>query len=374
MDKPPSPSPSKEEADSDKKMAILIQRKTKKTQNELSIGYDTEIVEKIIQNDEERSNILKLVKNILLSCNITYIVYVASKIFGYLKSLFISNIFYFLIINYFFSWLNKEKGKGKNKNKNKEIKVSLWKRLILFNLPELLIIFLYHKKKLNKKGRSIFLLFAYLSERISYLFNTNSTNNYLCQIDQRNYDIYLIKKEEDPKKNDEKIYLTNEELLSKDTFFDSVISYPNANFEDFDFNNLDKNEEDLFYNIFDLINDIEKKIKEENKFLKNISIFIGNLSYSFSTNYYVLYAMLLKIAGFLINEIILNNHDKSKRNILIKEKAKEFNHKNMDKGYFLGLNEDVILLFRIKDKYKSFDESYSILYEDCQNLFKHFFK
>ena len=355
-----------------KKFAILIHRNTKQTQNELSISYDTEIIEKIIQDEEEKSNILKLVKNILLSCNISYIVYVTNKIFGYLKSLFMCNLFYFFIVNYIFNWLNKEK--GNNKNKNKEIKVSLWKRLILFNLPELLIIFLYHKKKFSKKGQSIFLLFAYLNERISYIFNTNSKNNYLCQIDQRNYDIYLIKKEEDPKKNDEKIYLTNEELLSKDTFFDSVISYPNANFEDFDFNNLDKNEEDLFYNIFDLINDIEKKIKEENKFLKNISMFIGNLSYSFSTNYYVLYAMLLKIAGFLINEIILNNHDKSKRNILIKEKVKEFNHKNMDKGYFLGLNEDVILLFRIKDKYKSYDESYSILNKDCQNIFKHFFK
>ena len=374
MDKSPSPSPPSTEDDSDNKMAILIQRKTKKTQNELSISYDTEIIEKFFQNNEEKCNILKLVKNILLSCNITYIVYITNKIFGYLRSLFISNIFYFLIVNYVFSWLNKEKGKGKNKNKNKEIKVALWKRLILFNLPELLIIFLYHKKKLNKKGRSIFLLFAYLSERISYLFNTNSTNTFLCQIDQRNYDIYLIKKEEEPKKNDEKIYLTNEELLSKDTFFDSVISYPNANFEDFDFNNLDKNEEDLFYNIFDLINDIEKKIKEENKFLRSVSSFGGNLSYSFSTNYYVLYALLLKMGEFIINEIILVNYDKSKRKKLIEEKTKEFNHKNMDKGYFLGLNEDVILLFRIKDKYKSFDESYSILYEDCKNLFKHFFK
>lgn len=370
MDTPPSPTG---QDDSDKKMAILIKRKTEKTQNELSISYDTKLIEAIVQSEEEKSNILKLVKNILLSCNISYIIYVANKIFNYLKSLFMCNLFYFLIVNYFFAWLSKEK--GKSKNKNKEIKVALWKRLILFNLPELLIIFLYHKKKLNKKGKSIFFLFAYLNERISYIFNTNPKNNYLCQIDQRNYDIYLIKKEEDSKKDDdEHIYLTNEELLSKDTFFDSVISYPNANFEDFDFNNLEKYEEEMFYNIFDLINDIEKKIKEENKFIRSILSFAGNISYSFSTNYYVLHALLLKIGVFLINEIILVNHDKSKRKKLIDEKVKEFNHKNMDKGYFLGLNEDVILLFRIKDKYKSFDESYSIVYEDCQNIFKHFFK
>ena len=92
---------------------------------------------------------------------------------------------------------------------------------------------------------------------------------------------------------------------------------------------------------------------------------MGNFSYSIATKFYVLYSLASKVGEFIINEIILNAFlNKSKREKLIEEKTKEFNHKNMIRGYFLALNEDVILLFKIKEKYKSFDESYSILYEE----------
>ena len=357
------------ESQSEKKIAILIERKTEKTENELSIKYDTRVIEHIIKNDEEqKAIILKLIHDILLSCNISYLLYVTSKIFNSLKSLFICNLGYFIFINYLLKWLNK----GKYEDENNE---PLWKRLILFNLPEILIIFLYQRVNLQKKAKCIFFLFAYLNERISYVFNNNKKNKYLCQIDQKNYDIYLIQKDKDTNKDEKTLYLTNMEFLSKDTFFDSVISYPNAIFGDFDFNNLSQIEEEMYQDIFELINDIEKKIKDDNKFLRTISSILGNFSYSIATKFYVLYSLASKVGEFIINEIILNAFlNKTKREKLIEEKTKEFNHKNMIRGYFLALNEDVILLFKIKEKYKSFDESYSILYEDSQNIFKHFFK
>ena len=346
---------------SHEKIAILIKRNTKKTPNELSISYDTKPIDKYIENEEERAILLKFIKNILLSCNDSYLIYATNKIFNYLKSLFFYNLVFFLFINILLKWVYKEK--------SKKDQAPLWKKLILFNLPELLIIFIYYRKKYSLKSQYIFFLFSYLNERISYVFNNDTNNNYLCQIDQRNYDIYLIKKNEDIQKIQKNFYLINEETLSKDTFFDNVISYPNANFEDFDFNNLEQIEEEMFQDIFTLINEIEKKIKEDNKLLNTISSFIGNLSYTNSTNYNILYALLCKIGNFLISEIFLNNYEnKSQRKKLIEQKTKVFNHKNMGKGYFLALNEDVILLFKIKDKYKSFDESYSILYKDSQNL------
>ena len=64
---------------------------------------------------------------------------------------------------------------------------------------------------------------------------------------------------------------------------------------------------------------------------------------------------------------------KIEREELIEEKTKEFNQKNMENGYFLTLNENVILLFKIKKNYKNYVESYSILYDDSQKLLEHYF-
>ena len=354
-----------------KPFAILIKRKSEKTQNELRLSYDTSALERIIENEEEKSNLMKLIKNILLSCNITYFIYATNKLFGYFKSLFFYNLFYFIGINLLMKFVSKKK------EKEKEIEIekppSLILALLLFNVPELLIIFFYRRPILRKTSKSIIFLFSYLNERISYVFNNDPNNNFICQVDQQTYDIYLIKK--DPaNKNEKQLYFTKEELLSKDTFFDSVIAYPNANFEDFDFNNLSQTEEGLFQNIFDLINDIEKKIKDDNSLYGAIASFMGNLAYNFSTKFKVLYSLGLKLGNFLIEQIFLNNYSlKKQRKSLIEEKTKEFNKKNMASGYFLAINESVILLFRIKEKYKSFVESYNILYNDSQALFKQYF-
>jgi hypothetical protein len=354
-----------------KPFAILIKRKSEKTQNELRLSYDTSALERIIENEEEKSNLMKLIKNILLSCNITYFIYATNKLFGYFKSLFFYNLFYFIGINLLMKFVSKKK------EKEKEIEIekppSLILALLLFNVPELLIIFFYRRQILRKTSKSILFLFSYLNERISYVFNNDPNNNFICQVDQQTYDIYLIKK--DPaNKNEKQLYFTKEELLSKDTFFDSVIAYPNANFEDFDFNNLSQTEEGLFQNIFDLINDIEKKIKDDNSLYGAIASFMGNLAYNFSTKFKVLYSLGLKLGNFLIEQIYLNNYSlKKQRKSLIEEKTKEFNKKNMASGYFLAINESVILLFRIKEKYKSFVESYNILYNDSQALLKQYF-
>ena len=364
----PSPQP---ESRLLEKQSILIERKAKRTKNELLISYDTAPIEKLIENEEEKANLLKLIKNILLSCNFSYLKYFKKKMRNYLSSLLFYNIFYFILIKLFFDFLTKKK----NKEEKEELEASLYKKLLLFNIPELLLIFFYHRKNFLKNNNSVSALFTYLNERISYIFNQDKNNNYLCKVNQENYNINLIKKNGEVKTEENKLYTNNEEYLSKETFFDSVISYANAEFGDFDYNNLEKNEEDLFQDIFELINNIEKKIKSDNSFIKAIGTFIRNLSFTNSTKYNIPYAFGLKILAFLINETYLNdNVCKTQREKLIEEKTKEFNQKNMANGYFLAINESVILLFKIKDNYKSFDESYSILYTDAQNLLKHYFQ
>lgn len=349
-----------------KKIAIFIERKSEKTLNELKISYDTSILEKTINNEEQLSNLMKLIKKILLSCNISYFIYATNKIFNSLKSLFAYNIIYFIAINILLNFLYKNKSDEKN--------YSILSALILFNIPELLIIFFYRKKILGKIGRSIVLLYSYLNERIIYIYNKDPNNKYVCHIDQKTYNLFILEKDNTQEEKEKNLYYTDEKLLAKDTFFDSVIAYSNANFGDFDFNNLTEKEEAMFQDIFELINNIEKKIKDDNSLLSTVATLMGNISYNNASKFNVLYALGLKLGSFLIDDIYLNQYAKrSSRNKLIEEKTKEFNQKHMEEGYFLALNEHVILLFRIKENYKSFDESYNILYNESQNLFKKFF-
>ncbi len=362
----PEQSTSSQKDEPKKKIAIFIERKSEKTLNELKISYDTSILEKTINNEEQLSNLMKLIKKILLSCNISYFIYATNKIFNSLKSLFAYNIIYFIAINILLNFLYKNKSDEKN--------YSILSALILFNIPELLIIFFYRKKILGKIGRSIVLLYSYLNERIIYIYNKDPNNKYVCHIDQKTYNIFILEKDNTQEENEKNLYFTDEKLLAKDTFFDSVIAYSNANFGDFDFNNLTEKEEAMFQDIFELINNIEKKIKDDNSLLSTVATLMGNISYNNASKFNVLYALGLKLGSFLIDDIYLNQYAKrSSRNKLIEEKTKEFNQKHMEEGYFLALNEHVILLFRIKENYKSFDESYNILYNESQNLFKKFF-
>lgn len=365
-----NPSPNSSGQESPINFPILITRQSKKTKNELSISYDTSLIEKKIDKEEEKSNLLKVIKNILLSCNFAYTNYANNKIFGYLKSLFFYNFFYIFGVSYLLRFIYKTKPK---KDEPEKEAIPLWKILLLFNIPELLIIFFYRKLSYMKIINSINSLFYYLSERIIYLFNKDTKNNFLLKINKNDYNLLLFQKNVE-NNSENNLYTNNEEYLSKDTFFDSVIAYPNANFEDFDFNNLEPNEEQMFQDIFSLINEIEKKVKEDHKALGIIGSFIGNLSYSNSAKLNVVHALGFKLGQFLINEIYLNYFAyKTQRNQLIAEKSREFNQKNMANGYFFSLNENVILLFRIKESYKNFDESYSTLYTDSQNLLMHYF-
>ena len=296
-------------------------------------------------------------------------IYAYTKIFGYLKSLFLYNLFYFIGIKLIYKILNTSKEK-----ENTEPKAVLWKRLLLFNIPELLIIFYYRKRNLTKINTAIYSLFTYLNEKISFVFNSDDTKNYYCQVDQNNYNIFLIEKNKDKEKDGILFYINNPEVLAKDTFFESVIAYPNANFEDFDFNNLTQDEQEMYEEIFTFINDTEKKIKEEFSFYNTVGTISSNLAFNNSSNYNLRNALGLKIISFAILEIYLNSYKKRKRRkILLEEKERDFNEKNINKGYFLAVNEFVILLFRIKEEFRNYEESYNNLDKRCKKLMEKYF-
>ena len=132
--------------------AILIQRKTEKKENELLTYYELGNLQSLdLESNEEKLEIEKLIHNILLSCNFSFMIYAFGKIYEYLKSLFFYNLFYFLGIKIIYKILNTKK------EEDIPPPAALWKRLILFNLPELIIIFFIIKENLQK----LILLYIY---------------------------------------------------------------------------------------------------------------------------------------------------------------------------------------------------------------------
>ena len=350
--------------------AVLIERRTERKGDDFSVRYDLSKLQNLNFNSEEEKNDIKnLTKNILLSSHFSYIFYAFSKILGYLKSLFLYNIFYFIIMKIIFKLMN-------SKDSQKfQSKAPLWKKLIAFNLPDLLLIFYYHKRNLTKINTALYALFTFLNEKIVYAFNSDKSKNYLCQIDQNNFNIYLMKKGQKNIDEDSIIYIHNPEILEEDTFYKSVISYPNANFEYFNFNNLTQAETEMYEDIFTFINEVEKKIKEECQLYNSLGTVTSNLSYNNLSNYNIRYGLSFKLFSFIILEIVLTRITKRKRRkFLLEEKLRIFNEKNMKKGYFLVVNEYVILLFKIKDEYKNFEKSYDILSQKCKSFLEGYFE
>ena len=358
------------ESELSKMNAVLIERRTERKGEDFSVRYDLTNLEKLnTKTDEEKNDLIDLTKNILLSSHFSYIFYAFSKILGYLKSLFLYNLFYFIGIKIVYKLMN-------SKDREKfQSNAPLWKKLIAFNLPELLLIFYYHKRKLTKINTALYSLFTFLSEKISYAFNSDNSKNYLCQIDQNNFNIYLIKKDQNKINEESIVYINNPEILEEESFYKSVISYPNANFEYFNFNNLTQEETEMYEEIFTFINEVEKKLKEECQLYNTIGTVLSNLSYNNLSNYNVKYGLSFKILSFIILELVLTRITKRKRRkTLLDEKMKIFNEKYMKKGYFLAVNEYVILLFKIKDEYKNYEKSYNDLSKKCKTFLECYFE
>lgn len=358
------------ESELSKMNAVLIERRTERKGEDLSVRYDLTNLDKLnFKTEEEKNDLINLTKNILLSSHFSYIFYAFSKILGYLKSLFLYNIFYFIGMKIIYKLMNSKDREKLQSN------APLWKKIIAFNLPELLLIFYYHKRKLTKINTALYSLFTFLSEKISYAFNSDNSKNYLCQINQNNFNIYLIKKGQNNNNEERIIYINNPEILEEDTFYNSVISYPNANFEYFNFNNLTQDETEMYEEIFTFINEVEKKLKEECQLYNTIGTVLSNLSYNNLSNYNVKYGLLFKILSFIILEVVLTSITKRKRRkILLDEKLNIFNEKNMKKGYFLCVNEYVILLFKIKDEYKNYEQYYNTLSKKCKTFLECYFE
>ena len=88
--------------------------------------------------------------------------------------------------NFFFS----------NNNNEGDIPIALWKRIICFNIFDILIYLPYKIYEMIKTMRYIDKIFAYFGEKICYEFNLDKKNDYFAYLEE-DYDLIFALKEKD---------------------------------------------------------------------------------------------------------------------------------------------------------------------------------
>lgn len=252
--------------------------------------------------------------------------------------------------------------------------IALWKRILSFNIFDILIYFLFIIYQLYKSANYIDKIFTYLGEKICYDFNQNKINNYFSHLEQNNYDLILYPKEKIKESNNIPNYTTPLNFLSKNVFFKSVIAYPHACFQDFDYTNLNEKEKNLIENLFKSISNAEKKIKDENSFTLSMAYLLKVLSFSNCAKLKIIEGIMYKIALMLIEKYWDEPSLQKQKDNYFEFLIKEFNKGNTNDGYFLILNDYVILIFRIKDEFKSFDKANKILFDKSQEILNYYKK
>ena len=124
--------------------------------------------------------------------------------------------------------------------------------------------------------------------------------------------------------------------MSEDTFFKSVISYPNALFRDFDYTNVNEVEKNLMENIFEFITNIRKKIENENSFSLAMTYFLKVYSFKLCGKIGIISGILSKISLILLEKFYDKPKLKKEKDNEMEIAIKEFNKNNMNKGYFLA--------------------------------------
>lgn len=358
--------PNQPKVDQDK---FVLIRKEVRTPENLSIRYDLSPLDNIVEfsNEQEKSDLTSLSKNVLLCCNNSYNNYCLRKGNTFFNDLIRSNIVYFLFLGRIIGWLYESK-----KDKGLKEAPAFWKRFLLMNIPEIIVLYFFRYRKFQKTRPLIQSLFIYLSEKFLYKFNSNMNYNYLAKMNNESYDINVRKKNAVQKKDKKsELYINSIPYLSKETFYEGVIAYANGCFGDFDYDNLTKKEEEIIADTFTFINEGEKKCKEENRIIGMLASLIHSLFCGSSNRFDVKTALFYKLIHFILEDLFIENYQKKNtRKEMLKENKKKYNKEIVSEGYYIEVTEDVILLFKIKEKYRNFEESYIFLCDESEKILK----
>lgn len=331
---------------------------------------------RVIEKEDKRLELLILIKKILLSSNNSYYYYFISRIkkdflFFVLKNLIclIIIIQIFFLINIF--WRDSLFAKKYIESfpiDNMKMNVN---RIIIIFIPELLIFLVYKFPYYLIKHKSILKLMFYINERYQYDYNNNSKNDLICKVDNNSYfDIHLYIKN---KKNlsNLKLYSHSIKSLSKKAFYDYVIIYSKSLYFKFDYKMCNKKEIEIMIRIFEKLKQFNKNFNKINKYnlvYKIILIPAKCILELKGIKYNIITILFLKIFLLLL-ELYLKKIKIDDKMIMdyeiIKNKINKVIYKD---GYFFDLNNEIIMLYRLKKEYRQMEDNYSYISNESRKI------
>ena len=242
-------------------------------------------------------------------------------------------------------------------------------RIIILIFPELIIL-LYKYFYYLKSNNNILKLMIYINERYLYDFN-NSENDFICKVNNNNFDIHLYLKRKHMEK-DLKIYSNPIKSLTKNVFYDYAIIYSNKLLCNFNYKMCNLKETEIIIGFFQILKETEKDFKKNNnilhfKFVFNFIQFTLELN-EIKNNYNIIIIIILKIlllfVGLYLEKIYTNNND-----LMCYETIKNKINKIIFKdGYFFDLNNDIIILYKLKKEFCILEYYYNYICRESNKI------
>ena len=339
--------------------------------------YDLSLLDNIKTFREDKNlELLILIKKVIVSSNNSYYYFYISKLRKEFLILILKNLAFFCVINQIFNiiqFFSEDSLLAKNyfrifPNDNIKLRVN---RVLIFIFPELIILLLYKFPKYLRKNKSILKLMYYINERYQYEFNNNVENDLICKVNNDNkFDIHIYIKNFF-KKNNLKLYTNPIKSLSKNIFFDYVIILPNNILSKFNYMMFNNKEIEIIIKIFYEIKKFEmdfKKINKNNLIYKLITTPVKTVLELKGIRYNIIIIIFLKTMLLLFEAYLEKINIEDIKLIHYENIKKIINSEILKNGYFFDLNNDIIILYRIKSEYWSMEENYNYLCNKSSKL------
>lgn len=327
-------------------------------------------------NDEKREFLLKFIKRVSLSSNNSFYQQCIKDAKEALKDMLIKNSAFFIItqilcitITYF--WKDSKLLKYFIITDFDNSLKYILGRFIFFIIPELFVFFFFRVPRLYFKNKSVLDKMRFVYEKYQYAFNTMKDNNLVCDEINNNFDLHFIIKNKHKKNQHNISYKTPLFKLNQNVFYEHVIIYSSKSLYKL-CNNLCTTAD------FIVILTVETQfIKEDLYSLKErykdfdstyvsyfIQRYLGILSMKICSKYLIMIKIIFLISDFFFDLFFL---EKKRKNNLEKMK-KTINEKIISTGYFLDMNDDISVIYKLKQKYQSLKYDYKYFCKESNKI------
>ena len=328
------------------------------------------------ENEAKREYLLKFIKKISLCSNNSFYHQCVINAKETLIETMIKNSLFFIItqilciiITYF--WKDsKELQYFIDTNFDISLKYIMG-RIIFFTIPELFVFFFFRVPRLYYKNKSVLNRMRFVYEKYQYAFNTMKNNNLFCKEINNNFDLHFIVKNKHMKKQYNTSYKIPISILGQNVFYEHAIIYSTKSLYKL-CNNYCATAE------FIIIITIETHFIKEDLYalkerLKNfdstylssvLQHYLGILSMKICSKYLIMIKIIVLISDFFFDLFFL---EKKRKNNLEKIK-KSINDNIINNGYFLDMNNDICIIYKLKEKYQSLKYDYKYFCKESNKL------